>query len=133
MRGHVSARSEPPLLFGTPKAHANRSARLKFERLQNSHHFEHGCRARCVVSGTCACMPGIDTTTDHHHLVFQVRARNLGDDVVTHWVVVIEACGNIYFELNGNPARHKPDNAVVLLSGNIDLWRDYRPAKVPCV
>ena len=54
-------------------------------------------------------------------IAFQIRARGLGDDVVTHWVVVIAASGYIHFELNGDSARHKPDNAVVLLSGNIDL------------
>src|ERR1700678_2459554 len=133
VRGHVSARSESPLLFRAPKADANRSARLQPERLQDAHHFEHGRCTCCVVGGTRACVPGIDTTADHHHLIFQISARDLGDYVVTHRVVVIEACGYIYFELNGDSARYEPDNAVVLLSGNIDLWCEHWPAKVPCV
>jgi hypothetical protein len=45
----------------------------------------------------------------------------------------IEARGYIHLQLNGDTARHKPDNAIVLLRGNIDLWRDHRAAKVPCV
>jgi hypothetical protein len=51
-----------------------------------------------VVGCARARVPGIEVGAEHHDFVFFVGARNFGDGVVLHGIVVVESVGDVQFE-----------------------------------
>ena len=75
-------------------------------------------RARAVVGGAGAGVPGVEVGAHHDDLGLLVGAGDLGHGVVGHQVVVVEAGLDVDLQLDLELAVEQPADAVVVLGGH---------------
>ena len=118
------ARAQSPCFLAAPERDADRPARLQVERLEDAHGLHRDRDAGPVVGRAGAAVPRVHVPAQHHELVLQVGAGDLGDRVVGHQVVVVELDREVDGHLELLALLAHPDQPVVVLLGDDDLGRD---------
>src|SRR5208283_3045666 len=91
------------------------------ERFQNTDSLHHDDASCAVVGGSRTGVPGVEVCAQHHELIFLVRARNLGDGVVLHRIVIVESVGNVQLERDILLLLQQPRDASPVLDRNGEL------------
>ena len=125
MPSDIRARAEQALLFRAPERQPDGAPRTRADRLQNAHDLHHRGHARRVVGRAGCRMGGVEVRADHHHLIREVGARQLGDQVepVQRLVGIafrVEQGLDVQLHPHRDLLLQNADHAVVVLDGEGD-------------
>src|ERR1700722_4212293 len=95
---YVTLRAQQAFFFTAPQAYADRTPGFEVKRFQDANRFHHDDCSGAVIGGARTCVPGIEMRAQHYEFIFLVGARNFGNGVVLHSIVVVESTGNVEFE-----------------------------------
>ena len=98
----VLARAVEPLLLTAPQADADRAPGLDAHRREDARGLDHDRRTRAVVLAALGAgtVPGVEVGRDDHHLIGELGARDLGDDVEDREGALGEPVDEIGLELD---------------------------------
>ncbi len=120
MFADVGPGAEQAALLGAPESRPDRAPRFEAGRPQEPHRLHHDRAAGGVVRGAGAGRFGVEMAADHHDLVREVAAGQIGDHVVVERIVVAEDVADLDLHLDRRSGGQQPHHPVVVLGRDHD-------------